>query len=65
LIYFVFYKKFVAEFGETAFHEYYLAHQRLLGVDYLPGISQQYRKDVANAQKEKGCDAKKKKAKRE
>jgi hypothetical protein len=64
-IYFVFYRKFVTEFSETTFHEYYLAHQRLLAVDHLPGISQQYRKDVANAQKEKGRDAKKKKAKRE
>ncbi|KAJ7885833.1 hypothetical protein B0H13DRAFT_1889456 [Mycena leptocephala] len=54
-------RKFVAEFGETAFHKYYIAHQRLLAVDHLPGISQQYRKDVANAQKEKGRDAKKKK----
>ncbi|KAJ7802454.1 hypothetical protein B0H13DRAFT_1931887 [Mycena leptocephala] len=49
-------RKFVAEFGETAFHEYYLTHQRLLGVDYLPGISQQYRKDMANAQKEKATE---------
>ncbi|KAJ7934574.1 hypothetical protein B0H13DRAFT_2305674 [Mycena leptocephala] len=32
-------RKFVAEFGETAFHDYYLTHQRLLGVDELPGIS--------------------------
>jgi hypothetical protein len=63
-IYFVFYRKFVAEFGETAFHEYYLAHQRLLAVDHLPAISQQYRKDVANAQKEKGRDAKKKEGKK-
>ncbi|KAJ6592983.1 hypothetical protein B0H19DRAFT_1245782 [Mycena capillaripes] len=50
-------RKFIAEFGESAFHDYYLAHQRLLGVDEVPGISQQYRKDMANtpeAQKEKG-----------
>ncbi|KAJ7934750.1 hypothetical protein B0H13DRAFT_2305524 [Mycena leptocephala] len=39
-------RKFVAEFGETAFHDYYLTHQRLLGLDELPGISRQYRKDI-------------------
>ncbi|KAJ7672888.1 hypothetical protein B0H14DRAFT_2657018 [Mycena olivaceomarginata] len=41
--------KFLAEFGVSAFYDYYFAHQRLLGVDELPGISRQYRKDMANA----------------
>ncbi|KAJ7718978.1 hypothetical protein B0H14DRAFT_2643135 [Mycena olivaceomarginata] len=61
-------RKFVAEFGQDAFHDYYLPHLRLLAVDELPGISRQYRKDVANtpeAHKEKGGDTKKKKAKKE
>jgi hypothetical protein len=55
-----FYRKFVAEFGEAAFHDYYLTHQRLLGVDELPGISRQYRKDIHK----KGSEAKKTKAKK-
>ncbi|KAJ7851292.1 hypothetical protein B0H14DRAFT_2581528 [Mycena olivaceomarginata] len=61
-------RKFVAEFGQDAFHDYYLPHLRLLAVDELPGILRQYRKDVANtpeAHKEKGGDTKKKKAKKE
>jgi hypothetical protein len=52
----------------SAFHDYYLAHQRLLGIDELPGISRQYRKDMANApeaHKEKDGEAKQKKAKKE
>ncbi|KAJ6542100.1 hypothetical protein DFH09DRAFT_1089429 [Mycena vulgaris] len=42
-------RKFVAEFGEDAFFDYYLVHQWLLAVDHLPGVSHQYRKDLANA----------------
>ncbi|KAJ6543237.1 hypothetical protein DFH09DRAFT_1088933 [Mycena vulgaris] len=42
-------RTFVAEFGEDAFFDYYLVHQRLLAVDHLPGVSHQYRKDLANA----------------
>lgn len=42
-------RKFVAEFGEDAFFAYYLPHLRLLGVDHLPGVAQQYRRDVAAA----------------
>jgi len=67
---FIFYRNFVAEFGEDAFFDYYLAQLQLLAVDHLPGISHQYRKAVVNAteahtHKERNGDAKKKQAKKE
>jgi hypothetical protein len=60
-------RKFIADYGEDAFYGYYLAEQRLLGIDELPGISRRYRKGMVNApeapggQKEKGGGTHKKK----
>ncbi|KAJ7132019.1 hypothetical protein C8R44DRAFT_730773 [Mycena epipterygia] len=47
-------RKFITEFGEDTFYDYYLPHLRELSVAHLPGVAQQYRKDMANAPEARG-----------
>ncbi|KAJ7144072.1 hypothetical protein C8R44DRAFT_865069 [Mycena epipterygia] len=48
-------RKFIAKFGEDTFYDYYLPHLRELSVAHLPGVAQQYHKDMANAPEARGA----------